>query len=139
MGRADVSRVKLADQDCQRWASLMGVVWQTLLLPLALLKDGLPNSPRLRNRYEWSEQIGQEGDWVGTALDVLRIPLMTRPEQILRSKSSDAEQRVHTLFTAIFNGQETWYKTIPGLVEEVQYVRMSHLVQVPNTKLDADD
>lgn len=64
MSRADESRVRLADEDCQRWAALMGVVWQMLLIPMNLLKDGLPNSPRLRNRYEWSEPVGRDGDWV---------------------------------------------------------------------------
>lgn len=67
MSRADESRVKLADEDCERWAALMGIVWQMLVLPLALLQDGLPNSPRLRNRYSYSEEVGRDGEWVCVA------------------------------------------------------------------------
>ncbi|CZT24546.1 uncharacterized protein RCC_10271 [Ramularia collo-cygni] len=75
-----------------------------LAVPMGLLKDGLPNSPRMRSRYSWSEEVGHEGDWV------------------LRPKSTDAESRIHILFGAIERGRQTWYKTVPGLVEEVQYM-----------------
>lgn len=64
MSRADESRVRLANEDCERWAALMNVVWHMILLPMELLKHGLPNSPRLRNSYQWSEDVGRDGDWV---------------------------------------------------------------------------
>lgn len=76
MSRADESRVKLAEEDCERWAALMGVVWQLLWQPMVLLKDGLPNSPRMRNRYEWAEEVGHTGDWVWLPPNIWMLRLL---------------------------------------------------------------
>lgn len=38
----------------------MELVHHYMIIPIHLLKEGLPTSPLLRNRYEWTGADGQE-------------------------------------------------------------------------------
>ncbi|SMQ50027.1 unnamed protein product [Zymoseptoria tritici ST99CH_3D1] len=105
MGRANEDKVRLADEDAHKWTAMSCIVKTLVIIETSILKDGIPNSPRLRNISNIF--LDKEGvkDWA-----------------IASIKASDGQQRVHNLFQSIFDEYMCGLHRLQKLVEEVQYM-----------------
>ncbi|CAK3984295.1 Hypothetical predicted protein [Lecanosticta acicola] len=101
--RVDDKKVRLNTNDENQWTALVELIEHALFMPLDSLQDGLPTSPRLRNRYSWTGPSGKE-QWH------------------MKSRSSKAEYRVDRLFFALFSDEQRGMHGFDALIQEVQYM-----------------
>ncbi|KAM3419280.1 hypothetical protein BST61_g5217 [Cercospora zeina] len=107
LARANDKMVRLAEEDEKKWAAMHEVLTRLMMMPLAMLRDGLPASPRLRSRYRWEvdEDVSPAGGrWV------------------LQTKATDCERRLDTLLHSIANEHQRELHGLHSLVQELQYM-----------------
>lgn len=104
--RANETKVRLSTQDENQWTAIVELVSHAMAHPIGLLNDGLPTSPRLRSRYEWTPASDKldKGEWH------------------MRRKGSEAEYRVDRLFFALFRADQRALHGWDRLISEIQWM-----------------
>lgn len=101
--RANGDRVRLAKADENRWAELYDIVTRAVTIPMSLLRDGVPTSPRLRNRYQW---------------DTSR----ETPMWVMSGRASELERRIDILFYDLLHKEQRDVHGLGNLCDEMQYM-----------------
>ncbi|KAK4508092.1 hypothetical protein PRZ48_001830 [Zasmidium cellare] len=109
--RANEHRLRLSHGDEDRWSALYEVITNLREYSMLFLANGLPMSPRLRHRYQWTGS-DEHGEWQ------------------MSSGSSEAERRVDQLFNSM---KRPDLHGLHGVVQEFQYMletdsEASHLI-----------